>query len=188
MSILSFSFLGDTTERITAWERETATYERDSGKFLDDEIKVGAVLLRFARITVENNLLMRVGQTEKVNRLQRRSGFDFSCDCRCSVTADTDGHWSSGQGGDQARVVRDRKELANVTIRPSKRVPGAETRITLLQTVLTLTKRAENVERLVIWQVCVDLLELLNPRPRVVRRAREVARVRIASRLVGTLR
>ena len=39
MSILSFSFQGDTTERITAWEREIVTY-------LDDEIKVGAVSLR----------------------------------------------------------------------------------------------------------------------------------------------
>ena len=48
-------------------------------------------------------------------------------------------------------MARDRKELANVTIRLSKHVPGAETLITLLQTVLTLTKRAENVERLVIW-------------------------------------
>ena len=38
MSILSFSFQGDTSERITAWEREIATYERDSGKILDDEI------------------------------------------------------------------------------------------------------------------------------------------------------
>ena len=42
MSILSYSFQGDTTERITAWEREIATHERDSGKMLDDEIKVGA--------------------------------------------------------------------------------------------------------------------------------------------------
>ena len=85
----------------------------------------------------------------------------------------------------QARVVRDRKELANVTIRLSKHVPCAETRITLLHTVLTLTKRAEKVERLVIWQVCVDLLELLSPRPRVVTRAREVAKVRMLPRLVG---
>ena len=46
MSILSFSLQGDTTERSTAWEREIATYERDSGKILDDEIKVGTVLLR----------------------------------------------------------------------------------------------------------------------------------------------
>ena len=34
MSILSFSLQGNTTERITAWEREIATYERDSGKTL----------------------------------------------------------------------------------------------------------------------------------------------------------
>ena len=74
--------------------------------------------------------------------------------------------------GNQARVARDRKELANVTIRLSKHVPGAETLITLLQTVLTLTKRAENVERLVIWQVCVDPLELLSPRPRAVRKGK----------------
>ena len=35
MSILSCSFQGDATKRITAWEREVATYERDSGKILD---------------------------------------------------------------------------------------------------------------------------------------------------------
>ena len=45
MPILSFSFQGDTTERTTAWEREIATLERDSNMILDDEIKVGAVLL-----------------------------------------------------------------------------------------------------------------------------------------------
>ena len=82
MSILSYSFQGDATERITA-EREIATCERDSGKILDDEIKVGAV--------------MCVDKLKKVDRLPRRSGCDFSCDCRCSVTANTDGHWSSGQ-------------------------------------------------------------------------------------------
>ena len=69
-----------------------------------------------------------------------------------------------GKGKSGKCGVRDRKELANVTIRLSKHVPGAETRITLLQTVLTLTKRAENVERLVVWQVCVDLLELRSPK------------------------
>ena len=31
---------------ISAWEREIATYERDSGKIFYDETKVGAVLLR----------------------------------------------------------------------------------------------------------------------------------------------
>ena len=87
----------------------------------------------------------------------------------------------------QASVVRDRKELANVTIRLSKHVPGAEARITLLQTVVSLTKRAENVERLAIWQVCVDLLDFLSPRARAVRRARELAKVRMLPRLVGTV-
>ena len=89
--------------------------------------------------------------------------------------------------GNQAREARDRKELANVTITLSKRVPGAETLITLLQTALVLTKRAENVEGLVIWQVCVDLLEFLSPTAREVRRAREVAKVRMLPRLVGTV-
>ena len=37
-------------------------------------------------------------------------------------------------------MARDRQELANVTIRLSKHVPGAETLITLLQTALTLEK------------------------------------------------
>ena len=86
----------------------------------------------------------------------------------------------------QARVARDRKELANVTIRFSEHVSGAETRITHLQTVLTLTKRAENVERLVIWQVCVDLLENRSPRPRVARRAKEVAEVQMLPTLGWT--
>ena len=36
MSILSLSLHDDTTERITAWESEIATYERGSGKVLDD--------------------------------------------------------------------------------------------------------------------------------------------------------
>ena len=49
MSILSYSPQGDATERITAWEREIATYERDSGKTLDDEINIGTVLLRLLR-------------------------------------------------------------------------------------------------------------------------------------------
>ena len=98
VSILSNSFQGDTTERITAWEREIATYERDSGKILDDEIKVGAVLLRLPESQLKTHLLNACRQTEKVDRLQRRSGCDFSCDCRCSVTADIDRRWSSGKG------------------------------------------------------------------------------------------
>ena len=46
MSILSFSLQGDTAEQIKFWEREKATYERDSGKVSDDEIKIGTFLLR----------------------------------------------------------------------------------------------------------------------------------------------
>ena len=65
MSILSFSSQGDTVELITAWERETATYERDSGKILDDEIKVAAVLLRLPDSQLKTNLLMRVGKLKK---------------------------------------------------------------------------------------------------------------------------
>ena len=60
MSILSFSFQSDATEPITAWEREIAVYERDSGKILDDEIKVGAVLLRLPESQLKTQLLMRV--------------------------------------------------------------------------------------------------------------------------------
>ena len=51
---------GDTTERITAWEREIATCERDSSKFLDDEIKIGTLLLRLPEAQVKTHLLMRV--------------------------------------------------------------------------------------------------------------------------------
>ena len=65
MSILSCSFQGDTTVRITAWEREIATYERDSGKIHDDEIKVGAVLLRLPESQLKTDLLMRVDKMKK---------------------------------------------------------------------------------------------------------------------------
>ena len=43
-----------------AREREMATYERDSGETLDDEIKVGTVLLRLHESQLETHLLMRV--------------------------------------------------------------------------------------------------------------------------------
>ena len=65
MSILSYSFQGDATERITAWEREMATYVRDSGKILDDEIKVGAVLLRLPESQLKTHLLMRVDEFKR---------------------------------------------------------------------------------------------------------------------------
>ena len=50
--------------RITAWEREIATYERDSGKVLDDEIKIGTFLLRLPESQLKTHLLMR-GDTLK---------------------------------------------------------------------------------------------------------------------------
>ena len=77
MSILSFSFQGDTTERITAWERETVTYERDSGKTLDDEIKVGAVLLRLPESQLKALLLMRVDKLKKWTDFRDEVGCDF---------------------------------------------------------------------------------------------------------------
>ena len=77
-----------------------------------------------------------------MNRFQRRSGCDFSCDCCSSDTTDSDGHWSRRQGGNLAMVTRERKVLANVSIRLNKPVQGAVTRTTLLQIVITLTKRA----------------------------------------------
>ena len=54
-----------TFVRITAWEREIATYERDTGKILDDESKVGAVLLRLPESTLKIHLLMRVDKLKK---------------------------------------------------------------------------------------------------------------------------
>ena len=64
-SILSFSLQGDTAERIRAWEREIATYERDSGKVLDDEIKMGTFLLRLPESQLKTHLLMRVDNLKK---------------------------------------------------------------------------------------------------------------------------
>ena len=60
VSILSFSLQGDTTERLTAFEREIPTYERDSGKVLDDEIKIETFLLRLPQSQLKTHLLVRV--------------------------------------------------------------------------------------------------------------------------------
>ena len=51
--------------RITAWEREIATYERDSGKVLDDEIKIETFLLRLLESQLKTRLLMRVDTLKK---------------------------------------------------------------------------------------------------------------------------
>ena len=63
MSILSFSLQDDTTERIS--DREMATYECDCCKILDDEIKVGAVLLRLPESQLKTHLLVRADKLKK---------------------------------------------------------------------------------------------------------------------------
>ena len=68
-TILSFSRQGDTTERIRVWEREIATYERDSGKVLDAEIKNGMFLLRLTESQLKTHLLVRVDSL-KMDRFQ----------------------------------------------------------------------------------------------------------------------
>ena len=54
------SVQGDTSERLTTWEREIATYERDSCKVLDDEIKIGTFLIKLPETPLKTHLLMRV--------------------------------------------------------------------------------------------------------------------------------
>ena len=76
--------------------------------------------------------------------LAQQRHHDFSCYCRCSVKG------KSGKGGEGSKGAGKRDNQT------SKHVPGAQTRITLLQTVFTLTKRAEHVGKLVIWQVCAS--------------------------------
>ena len=51
--------------QITAWERVMATHERDSGKVLDDEIKIGTFLLRLPESQLKTHLLMRVDTLKK---------------------------------------------------------------------------------------------------------------------------
>ena len=65
MSTLAFSLQGNTTERTTAWEREIATYERDSAKVLDDGIKIGTFLLRLHESQLKTHLLLRVDTLKK---------------------------------------------------------------------------------------------------------------------------
>ena len=77
--------------------------------------------------------------------------------------------------------------VANEAIKRSNHVQDAETQITLQQTALTPTRRAESAEKLVIWRVRVDLLQHRSPRQKkVARRARE-ARVQARLKRVGIL-
>ena len=126
MSILSFSFQGDTTERITAWEREIATYERDSGKILDDEIKVvGAVLLRLPESQLKTHLLMCVDKLKKWTDF-RDEVVAISRAIAIAQSQPTQTDIGAVDQEIRPELARDRKELANVSIRLSKYVPGAE--------------------------------------------------------------
>ena len=69
------------------------------------------------------------------------------------------GKGTSGKGGKGSKRADKRN---NQTQRACSRCGNTDH--TSANSVLTLTKRAENVERLVIWQVCVDLMELLSPK------------------------
>ena len=177
MSVLSFSLQGDTAERITAWAREIATYERDSGKVLDDENQDWNVSAQVARITAENHLLMRVDTVKKGTGF-RSEAVAIARAISATQTLPTPMDIGAvGKGTSSKRWQGSQSNAASM-------FQGVETRITLQQTVLTPTRRAVHVERSVIWHVRVDLLELRSSRQRVeTRRARE-ARVQAQPRRV----
>ena len=64
MTILSYSVGGDLVERLGSWERDIHEYQRSSGKNLDDEVRIGAFLLRLPEGPVKTHLLMRVDQLQ----------------------------------------------------------------------------------------------------------------------------
>ena len=90
-------------ERITAWEREIATYERDSGKVLDDEIKIGIFLLRLPESQLKTHLLMRVDTFEN----GQISGAKLNL--HDSDTANSDGRGSHEQRKHQTRAGKGAK-------------------------------------------------------------------------------
>ena len=150
MSILSSSFQGDTAEWITVWEREIATYERDSGKTLDDEIKVGAVLLKLPESQKKTNLLMRVDKLKKwtdfrdeVVAISRAIAVAQSQPTRMDI-----GALGKGKSGKGSKGSIGAGKLNNQTQQACSRCGNTDG-------------------------------------PLVVRRAREVAKVRMLPRLVG---
>ena len=46
VQILSYNLQGDLLERLVAWGRDIAVYERDANKKLDDDFKIGTFMLR----------------------------------------------------------------------------------------------------------------------------------------------
>ena len=83
------------------------------------------------------------------------------------------------------RMAREQKVVENATIKHSMHVRDVETRSTRLQIVPTLIKRAENVERSVIWQVRADQLDRNNPSQRVTASRARVAKVRVLPKRAG---
>ena len=77
------------------------------------------------------------------------------------------------------RMAREQKVVENATIKRRMHVQDVEARSARPQIVPTLIKRAENVERSVIWQVRADQLDRNNPSQRVTASRARVAKVRV---------
>ena len=83
------------------------------------------------------------------------------------------------------RMAREQKVVENATIKHSMHVRDVETRSTRPQIVPTLIKRAEHVERSVIWQVRADQPDRSNPSQRVTASRARVAMVRVLPKRAG---
>ena len=187
MSILSYSFQGDTTERITAWEGEIETFERDSGKILDDEIKVGGALLRLPVSQLKTHLLMRVDKLKKwpdfrdeVAAISRAIAAAQSQATPMDIGAV--GKGKSGKGGKGSKGAGKRN---NQIQQACSRCGNTDHTSANCRHIDKACRKCGKVGHLA--SVCVDLLELLSRRPIVVRRAREAVKVRMLPRLVGTV-
>ena len=171
--------------RITAWEREIATYERDSGKVLDDEIKIGTFLLRLPESQLKTHLLMRVDTLKKwtdfrgeVVAISRAISAAQS-----QPTAMDIGGVGKGPSGKNGKGTKGGGKRNNQTQHACSRCGNRSTRP---QIVTTLIKRAENVERSVIWQVRADQLDRNNPSQRVTASGGRMAKVRVLPKSAGS--
>ena len=169
---------------MTALERQIATYERDSGKVLDDEIKIGTFLLRLPESQLKTRLLMRVdilksGLISGVKLSRFREQFLLLSRNRPQWTLEL---WERDS---LVRMAREQKVVENATIKHSMHVRDVETRSTRPQIVPTLIKRAKNVERSVIWQVRADQLDRNNPSQKVTASRARVTKVRVLPKRAG---